>query len=509
MTMTNPLRTDKISKMRNMKEIHETVRKMGIFFGRYFRYFFILFIFLTAYFWHQAVAPDQAVKKPESKKEKSVFVFRPDLTKKTPEKIYENFFESRTNDFFRLGVHVSTKDKEQVEVLARSSLNEILPISTWTFEPDEKGQYREVVFSTPGRYQDLIIRLKKNSEVSEMEWYDPEVFIKSFDITPLEVQTHFEAVSLAPTFYGISATSHRELFSVQNTDKSSQKKEWLFQADGDFMRSLEFSGKINGGGRQEYAFELFRYNSVTKEKESAPLQRMPFVLDALNGMRIFSGNFLLPFSSPLKHGEWYVLDFVGPKNKDPENFFSLGELEKAVDPNEFKQKGDLFVHIGQRARLNGADSFPDGAKLEDLGKKLLYTFELRHDPVDYDNLYEASQSIIFDRERKIITGSQTTGEYLMYRFETGRPFEVFTLDAQQDGDDLLEIRLEYSLDKENWKEVPFAEELPGRARFLLTLPGNRVAKTVYVKATYIGEDKSSGFFGFNEFSVHASVSKLR
>ncbi|MBP9698286.1 MAG: hypothetical protein KBD65_03795, partial [Candidatus Moranbacteria bacterium] len=64
-------------------------------------------------------------------------------------------------------------------------------------------------------------------------------------------------------------------------------------------------------------------------------------------------------------------------------------------------------------------------------------------------------------------------------------------------------------DKENWKEVPFAEELLGRARFLLTLPGNRVAKTVYVKATYIGEDKSSGFFGFNEFSVHASVSKLR
>jgi hypothetical protein len=506
--MTNFFRTDKISKMNPMEGIYRKIRTVSALFKKYPQYVFILLIFLIAYSWHQTLTPDQVVKKPESKKEKSAFVFRPDLTKRNPEKIYEGIFESRINDVFRLGMHASTRDKEQVEVLARSPLNEIFSIATWTLEPGDKGQYHEIVFSTPGRYQDLIVRLKKDSEESMMEWYDPEIFIKSFDITPLDVRSSFEGSHLSSTFYGISETSQRELFSTRdNHDQDSNREEWIFQADGDFIRSLEFSGKAVGGGRQEYAFELFHYDNDVKAKEPVILQRSPFVLDALNGMRVSSGNFLLPFPFPLKHGDWYELDLVSPKSKDAENFFSLGELEKASESKEFKEKGDLLVRIGQRARFKGADSFPDGAKLEDLGRKLLYTFELKREPVDYDNLYEVSPSIVFDKEKKIVLGDQKAGEYFMYRFETGYPFEVFTLNADQGGDDASEITLEYSFDKENWKSISPVEGASSPVQFMLTLPGGRGVKTVYVKATYTGEDKTSGFFGFTKFSVHASIPK--
>lgn len=151
--------------------------------------------------------------------------------------------------------------------------------------------------------------------------------------------------------------------------------------------------------------------------------------------------------------------------------------------------------------------FLGGAKLEDLGKNLFYSFSMQNKKSDFDNLYEKSKGIKFDRKKQMVIGAQKNREFFVYKLDTLYPFEKLVLDAEQAGNDEKEIKIEYSLDYSFWKEISFEQKKDEPQKFSLSLNGDRKTRVVYVRVNYRGEERKSGFFALNKLSVNAIVQK--
>lgn len=488
-------------------EIPEKTNPFFAFVMKNFLHLFVVFIFLIAIFWHYFVVPPEAVKKEAEGREKAIII-KPDLDEDHGEKVFSHIFQSQAGDVFRIGSQMKAKENAEVEIFVRSPLNEVVKVGTWQLETSENGEYNELLYRTAQRYEDVIVRLKSTPEGAGKDWYDPEVSIRSLFVTRVEASGE-EAASLMPTFYGISALKKQEVFSLKERKKPSNHLEWVFQAEGDYLQALEFFGETNRGGRQEYIFELYRYNSEKKEKDAKIIKKASFILDELDDFRISTGNYSMPFTHPLKQGQWYTILLTRGQPDDPKSFFTIYPLEAVNNDSEYKERADLALQSGIRFRPQNNTSLLDGARVEDRGNGLLYSFSLLFSPVDYLNLYEASSGIFYDREKKQVVGKQRGGEFFIYRFDTVYPYETFAFRAIQDGDDGKEIKVEYSLDNILWGEVPFIQETPGSHRFELALPGNGKSRVVYVRASYDAEEKTSGFFGFKELSANASLPRSR
>lgn len=487
------------------------------------RFLFVCFVFLLAFFYHYFIIPPEASKGSKVSKEK-VQIVQPDLDVKRPEKIYPHILQSQAGDVFRIGVFVSTKNAENIEIFAESGLNEVLKIGEWNLEPSENGEYKELFFSAPGRYENIIIRLQKNEErdtaVSEQnkttihkKWDDSAVYIRSFFVSRVEIGDISESHNLAPTVFGISSLKRDVLLREEDASKDAKEQnnltEWVFQSSGDFLQALEFSGKKVGSGRQEYVFSLRRYFPDKKEKEGELLHTAAFVLDALDDLLVATGNYRMQFPFPLIQGEWYKVTFIKTPSKDRDNFFTIGPLETDIEDDSDAPAGDLTLLTGERLRTKNDASFPDGAKLEDLGKNLSYSFSLQGTPLDFTNIFDARGSITYDAKKHLVTGGQKNREYFIYKFDLPYPFDRFVLEAMEESNDEKEIKLEYSFDNAFWREIAFTQEKGDPQKFLLTLLGDGKSRTVYVRVSYNGAEKKSGFFALKTLNVTASIGKTR
>lgn len=484
----------------------------------------VFFVFLMASLYHYYIIPSEALKGDKSPKEK-VQTEQPDLDAKHQEKIYPHIFQSQAGDVFRVGIFVVTKNSEDIEIFAKSGLHEVLKIGEWRFDPSENGEYKELLFLSQKRYEDVIVRLKKNEdrEVALLErnkdmtnkrWDDSAVYIRSFFVSRVEANNAMELRNIIPTTFGISSMKRDILLSQkhENNGVDAQNSrgdfvEWIFQSSGDLLNALEFSGKIIGSGRQEYVFSLMRYFPDKKEKEGELLHTGSFILDSLDDLLESTGNYRMLFPVPLRQGEQYKVILTRVPSKNQDNFFTLGSLE--TNPEAEVSVGDLALIVGERLREKNGTTFLDGAKLEDLGKNLLYSFSLQGTSVDYANIFSAKGNIRYDSKKHLVIGDQKNREYLIYRFDFPRPFDQFVLEATQEGNDEKEIKLEYSFDDAFWREIVFTQDAGDAQRFLLTLDGDGKSRTVYVRASYAGAEKKSGFFALKILNVNASIKKTQ
>lgn len=148
------------------------------------------------------------------------------------------------------------------------------------------------------------------------------------------------------------------------------------------------------------------------------------------------------------------------------------------------------------------------ARLEDIGRDMLYTFATRSEATDYQDVFEATNSTEFDSKKKSVIAAKRKGEYFMYKFDMMYPITKLVIRATQEGFDEDEIRLQYSFDKSSWRTIEYSQKRSEPQRFLLSLKREiPKEKTVYVKVFYEGEDKKSGTFALKTLSVSALVQK--
>lgn len=145
------------------------------------------------------------------------------------------------------------------------------------------------------------------------------------------------------------------------------------------------------------------------------------------------------------------------------------------------------------------------ARIEDFGNEAIYSYHLSGEADDLSDILYSNGTIWFDEKKRRVVGSQRNGTEFVYRFFTKNPFERLSLSARSIEGDGKEVKLEYSLDKSTWEEIPETQEGGRSQLFSFTLPGTNRQDTVYVKVSYIGEEKKTGSFGLDQLSIRAQL----
>lgn len=173
-------------------------------FMRHWRYILVLLVFFLTIYYHYAIVPTEKIHKDLLSKEKTALSIQSDLNVQNREKIYENIFQSQKGDIFRVGMVVQAAQLQRIEVFLQSSLNERVSIGTLNIDPTENGQYKELVFSAPGYYSDVVLRLNESEEKNSKVWNNSNITLQHFFVTRVNIRSIWEIKSLLPTVFGLS-----------------------------------------------------------------------------------------------------------------------------------------------------------------------------------------------------------------------------------------------------------------------------------------------------------------
>lgn len=226
------------------------------------------------------------------------------------------------------------------------------------------------------------------------------------------------------------------------------------------------------------------------------------------------GSFNIMESSDAKY---YEAVFFAPLGAFSDMKFSLhvdGTDESYLLPPGVKFSGFFTSRLDVQNKTEADQLVPtlvgggillSNARVEDSGKELLYSYSLSEGENDFFDLLSTEGSVKFDTKKKRVTGVQREGTSFMYRFFTLYPFKTFNLTARQIGTAEKEVKLEYSFDNLSWKGINTVQETDGLQTFSLVLFGAGKQDTVYVRASYTGEEKNTGSFGLDQLSVRAQL----
>lgn len=469
------------------------------------RYVWVMSIFLLIAYYNFSIIPSKKTSASELQGS-TMATEQPTLNNKYPEKIYEGVFQSQQGDIFRVGLAARVIHPQRIEIFLQSALNERVRVGELNFLPSMVGEYKELIFSVPGQYRDVVVRLDTDNPLDLKTWNDTNIFIYSFFITRIEVKNEADIHFLTPTIFGLSQIKEKVFFLTESRNKQSNNPEWLFQADGDFIEDVTFFGSSDESSPYSYAFKLFQFNTVSKKK-AEELREVSFSKDSLNAIRLPSGNYRIRFDAPLERGKWYIISFSQTNLADHKGSFQLVSLKPENEIRMVSSVPDLSLSLHSFTRHENGSVLLDYARLEDLGKIFSYSFSFQEKNVDFINLFAASQDVQFDSKSKLVKGKRKTGEFFVYKFDTLYPFEQFALKAEQNGDVANEIRLEYSFDNAFWQTIEFTQKKGGSQKFFFSIPGNNKNSVIYVRVSYNGEEKKTGSFALKSLSVNAAVQK--
>lgn len=200
-------------------------------------------------------------------------------------------------------------------------------------------------------------------------------------------------------------------------------------------------------------------------------------------------------------------------------FFKLEENEGG--DGDVWQNRNVYIDTFQLSRLEaGAKGLPalsptianvaglPQAKIEDLGGSYSYDFSLQGSAIDFQTLYEVSNSIRFDETEGLVIGSKKEGEYFTYKVDTLYPLQEAFIRAEQFGDAPKQLLVEYSFDDKKWQEVPYTQKEKGPQIFSGVLKGEG-SRFLYIRVRYNAEEKRSGIFALDSLSLKAFLKKVK
>lgn len=153
------------------------VNKLTFFFRENVRYFGVFLVFLLVILYQNLFVPVTSEMPIEEIKEEEV----PSLTSSRAERKYENIIQSVSGDVYRLKMDLRASDRKVINFYVEGAVLGKLKIGELAVDPSEEGSYNELVFSTPGRYDTLVLELQK----SNTEW--GSVSINAISVSRLDI----------------------------------------------------------------------------------------------------------------------------------------------------------------------------------------------------------------------------------------------------------------------------------------------------------------------------------
>lgn len=170
------------------------------------KYFLTGFILLIVFVYNNTFVPTETKRLEKSNGGTDVVQSKesipPTVYTKRPESIYKGVLQSKKGDVYRVSFDVRGGNTPQLEVFVRSSIfYETFKVGEVEVESADKAERKEVVFVTPGNFDSIGIRLKKD-EGDETRWDSKFAFVSSLSVSRLSI-TSEGITSLSPTIIGI------------------------------------------------------------------------------------------------------------------------------------------------------------------------------------------------------------------------------------------------------------------------------------------------------------------
>lgn len=465
----------------------------------YSKYIFVVMIFFAFVLYSFIAVPHDAPKKSKSSADQSADRIAWDITTEKPEKNFTGVLQGRSGDWYRMNVSAMANHDSQIDVTLYSVFSGDVSVGSFDIAKSDDFQYHEILFQIPtGTFSD--VRFVLRGDDSRESWSYVGVKLSEFALSRLSVKNRAEADRLVPTLSGnIEHTTKTLVLSDQAADPNLVF-ESRFVAEADFTENIRLNMK-GKSKKNSYVLELRKIVNNGQEHEDISVKKIILEPGELGSDQDEWGNELIAIPARLERGKEYsiTLTNTGDALRSP----VLLPLE---DSQEITLDGENIAAITLGRYMYAAGgAISSGAKLEDFGDEILYSYSLSGGMNDFFDLFDTEGSVKFDAKEKIVVGKQQQRTSFTYRFFTVYPFEKFMLAARQMGDVEKEVKLEYSFDNAFWREVPATQINNEPQVFSLVLSGTGDQHIVYIRVSYNGEDRKTGSFGLDQLLVRAEL----
>lgn len=451
----------------------------------------------------------------------------PSLSNENPIYYVDEVFKSKgiQKEYYRLIFDISSNKDSEIEILASDFLENEVSLKKIKLAESDQADFNESLFSVQGVYTNLTFKKINPNDGAN-------IFINNVRVAKLDIKSDAELAKLIPT-----KRSTAKLYEIiqsqdKNSDTFSQLCEekiifgQIFKATDDYITAVALDMDIvkqgTGNGRK-YDLDLrdVKYSEYEAEIKSDILASIDFDLQSIEKYRREDGKFQFPIFSPLEKGRHY---FIGLNNDrataDKLNCLKVkgsymgdpyvdGLTVVKTKGATYTAPGDLYFTLyGPKFDSHKEKKFLFGSTIEGIGKNGgLFKYQVRNSVSNFIDLYSYSSDINHSDDNLTILGSTMMPESnFIYKFETIYPFKKFTLSGEKPNTDWHEAIIQYSYDKENWKEVPINTEGES-SKFNIAISEEYAKSLVFIKIMPSGEidENKKDKYGIKNFKFEAEL----
>jgi len=405
----------------------------------------------------------------------------------------KDILDSQAGDAYRLVFGARADDDQIVEVVARSQNGKEFSIGKFEIKKESDGGTFEKIFVADGKYQDLIFKRNGKEVLPESR-----IYIYNVRLTRLE-----RVSNLDKTIFGKT-----DILNVGSFDGDAYDAEVLSRKGKTVSQFVEIEKggilfvdmkieKVGNGGGGKYRISI---KDPSKEKgKKKYLKSLNFDSKSLGKYAKDEGlyRFELPVYS--KNGGKYELEISNSEVEvDSGNYLKLGGFGDG-------QESFFNVIATKYYEDSNGERILTNAVFEDLGSEYLYCYENNGYVTDLLDVFESNESLQYDWFRNSLRNTGKKGSFYTYKIDTVKPFKSFRIEAKQLEIEKDQIKIEYSFDNENWKNLTYVQEKNGPQIFDHSFSNEGNHDAVFIRVGY-GDDGSSAF-GLEKFKVTAYISK--
>lgn len=462
------------------------------------KYILVVAVFLIFISYTLFIERKDSLDKPEPEKE-TVIMTEWDITPAEPEKIFEGTAQGRAGDWYRVGFSTRATEAVSLDISLWSALHSAL-IASADIPKSEDYQYQEFVFQVPsgGPFDSVRLSLKKDGSEGDLPY--ASVKTAGFFVSRLGVKSFSEAARLNPSIVGNASHQIRVLARQEPLWSPSALLEASFVAQADFMDQILLNAQEIPGNKG-YLIEILEKSDSDPQEPFVSVKKVALKPGELNSFKRKSvGYQAVPVLIRLKRGQEYRISLsgIGDLSRGTK-LMPLDEL--GTEPNP---EGLMAVSFGQNLQI-GDESMLSGAKVEDVGDGVYYDYSLRGNEADFFNIFESGGNVKFDKEEGSLVGEQKKGTFFTYRLAAPLPFGQIAFHARYFANAEEGIKLEYSFDNATWEVIPVTGQERGSLVSRKVIQATGGQKIVYVRVSYDGKNKKTGYFSLENLSVDAQL----
>lgn len=471
---------------------------MNAWIGNHGKYIGVAAVFLVAIWYNLVVAPVDELEKDKriSYDDLEEQLIEPDLEGNRPSRTYTNALASLPGDWYRIGIRGRAIDADEtLRVLIVSESGEEREIGVFEL-PKEEEQYNEFIFPTDGIYHDVIVRKEGETELDR--WRGGRIVLSSFRVARLDIETAAQAERLLPTVSRQSEPNRIIAAMIPGADlPRGDFAAWgAFRMTGKKLPTVMFLPRQKVPGTDgKYSLELHRYDSETREVDGEILASFPFDEEDMIDEVKDEGSVSFEIPGHFESGEWYALLLRETSRR------SKGNLTLSEISNDAGERGVFLVSVRGTEPDPRAERLLSGAIVEDLGSMLRYEYRIHGTKADFLDLRDASDSIVYDEEKRLVTGGAEEGEYYTYEVDTIYPFTELFVSAQQYREYEDHIVVEYSFDEEAWAAIPYTQNEGRPQLFSGSILGDGERSSFMLRVRYAGAEDGDRDFALRTLRI--------